>query len=152
MKNFDFGRAIQIIANLGVVAGIIFLGVELRQNNDLLEYDRRLSALELRLSAMDLVIENEDFRTAIGKALSGEDLLPSEEGLIGVGISKNLQILEWQFVENLLSSEDVRRTIIQGFPIEIAKEVFNSMKDSLEPGFAEVVQRAFSDLDRNSVQ
>lgn len=156
MKKWDIGQTIQIIANLGVVAGIIFLGVELRQNNDLLEYDRRLSALELQLSAMDLALENEDLRIAIGKANFGEELSPSEEGLIGIALSKNFQILEWQFLENQLSSEDIRRTISQGFPIEKARDVFDSMTDSLDPEFVRVVEQAFkqafSDRERGSIQ
>ena len=32
MKNIDLGQALSILANLGVIAGIVFLGIELRQN------------------------------------------------------------------------------------------------------------------------
>ena len=32
MKRFNLGQAITILANVGVIAGIVFLGVELRQN------------------------------------------------------------------------------------------------------------------------
>ncbi len=39
MKKLDLSQTIGILANLGVIAGIVFLGVELRQNNDLLEAD-----------------------------------------------------------------------------------------------------------------
>ena len=34
MKKIDLGQAIGILANIGVIAGIVFLGVELRQNNE----------------------------------------------------------------------------------------------------------------------
>jgi hypothetical protein len=33
MKKIDLGQAIQI-ANVGVIAGIVFLGVEIHQNNE----------------------------------------------------------------------------------------------------------------------
>ncbi len=36
MKNIDLGRTLSVLANLGVITGIVFLGVELRQNNELL--------------------------------------------------------------------------------------------------------------------
>lgn len=32
MKKFDLGQTVQMVANIGVIAGIIFLGYELRQN------------------------------------------------------------------------------------------------------------------------
>lgn len=32
MKKIDFGQAISILANVGVIAGIVFLALELRQN------------------------------------------------------------------------------------------------------------------------
>lgn len=34
MKTLDLGQKIGILANLGVIAGIVFLGYELRQNNE----------------------------------------------------------------------------------------------------------------------
>ncbi len=36
MKKLDLGQTLGILANLGVIAGIIFLAFELRQNNQLL--------------------------------------------------------------------------------------------------------------------
>jgi hypothetical protein len=37
MRKIDVGHTIQILANAGVIAGILFLAMELRQNNALLE-------------------------------------------------------------------------------------------------------------------
>jgi len=37
MKKIDLGQTVQIIANVGVIAGIIFLAIELRQNNEQLK-------------------------------------------------------------------------------------------------------------------
>ena len=36
MKKIDLGQALGIFANLGVISGIIFLGVEIRQNSELM--------------------------------------------------------------------------------------------------------------------
>ncbi len=35
MNKINLGQTITILANLGVIAGIVFLGLELRQNNEL---------------------------------------------------------------------------------------------------------------------
>ena len=44
MKKIDLGRTIGILANVGVLAGILFLAVELRQNTESLDESRRLAA------------------------------------------------------------------------------------------------------------
>ena len=35
MKKIDLGQTITIFANLGVIGGLIFLAVEIRQNSDI---------------------------------------------------------------------------------------------------------------------
>ena len=42
MKKIDLGQTISILANVGVIAGIVFLGFELRQNNALMAADARV--------------------------------------------------------------------------------------------------------------
>ena len=41
MKKIDLAQAVTILANVGVIAGIVFLGIELQQNNALLTADAR---------------------------------------------------------------------------------------------------------------
>ena len=51
MKKIDLGQTIAILANLGVVAGIVFLGLELRQNNLYLQEEARNVLFQNRLDA-----------------------------------------------------------------------------------------------------
>ena len=53
MKKFNLGQSITILANVGVIAGIVFLGIELRQNNDQLAVQIILSRNDNR--ANDIV-------------------------------------------------------------------------------------------------
>lgn len=46
MRKLDMARTITTLANLGVIAGIVVLAVELNQNNQLLKMEAR--ALSLR--------------------------------------------------------------------------------------------------------
>ena len=46
MKKLDLGQSIGILANVGVIAGIAFLAVEIHQNNELLEEQARYGMLE----------------------------------------------------------------------------------------------------------
>ena len=53
MKKIDFGQSITILANLGVIAGIVFLGVELNQNQQTLEQQLSLDLLTGRDAAVE---------------------------------------------------------------------------------------------------
>ena len=41
MKKIDFGQTVSILANIGVIAGIIFLAIEVQQNNTLMRAQTR---------------------------------------------------------------------------------------------------------------
>ena len=43
MKKLDLGQSIGILANVGVIAGIVFLGLELRQHNELMEAEASMA-------------------------------------------------------------------------------------------------------------
>ena len=45
MKKLDLGQTITILANIGVIAGIVFLGLEIRQNNELMAAEARYKVL-----------------------------------------------------------------------------------------------------------
>ncbi len=80
MKQIELGQALGIFANLGVIAGIIFLGVELQQNSELM----RVQINQARADAALLNNEqsfNSDYIPTIrvkisdGQELTGEDWL-----------------------------------------------------------------------------
>ena len=54
--DLDFGQVIGIIANIGVIAGIVFVAVEVRQNNRLLEAQARYSLRQYRSDIADTIM------------------------------------------------------------------------------------------------
>ena len=58
MKKIDLGQTIGILANIGVIAGIVFLAIEVSQNNDQLNlqsYQTWMAAnMELNTATLDL--------------------------------------------------------------------------------------------------
>ena len=76
----DLGRVAQVSANLGVIAGIIFLGLELRQNNDLLDSQARQNRAN-GARALSEAIYNDatGLGRLIDKAARGIELTPDEE-------------------------------------------------------------------------
>jgi hypothetical protein len=58
MKKIDLGQTISILANLGVIAGIVFLGVELQQNNELLRIETRNNGMSRLAGNVDIQLDN----------------------------------------------------------------------------------------------
>ncbi len=78
MKKIDLGQAIQALANVGVLAGIIFLAVEVRQNQDSMDEERSLNALVVFSDFRELVSQNEQLSQIWLDGLSGNELAPVE--------------------------------------------------------------------------
>ena len=78
MKNIDLGQAIQVLANVGVLAGIIFLAVEVRQNQASMEEDRNLNALVVFSDFREVVSQSEQLSQIWLDGLSGNELTPVE--------------------------------------------------------------------------
>jgi hypothetical protein len=78
MQKINFGQSVQILANVGVVAGIIFLALEVQQNNDSLAAQASLGRLAATTSRLALGLNNPDLAHINFKAMSGEALTPEE--------------------------------------------------------------------------
>ena len=74
MDTDRLNRWLTLLANVAVVAGIIFLGFELRQNNELLQFEAGSIYFENRVWGANKTLENPEFARVIFKARSGEEL------------------------------------------------------------------------------
>lgn len=118
MKKFDVSQLIQILANVGVIAGIVFVAVELRQNNQLLTAESIGTVFENRIERHDRVMEHPAFTAVIAKNVRGE-LLTDEEEMIVLS-SHDRAFIAWQR-EYLLYQLGV-------LPEEYLRASFGSMK------------------------
>ncbi len=101
MKKIDLGQAIQTLANLGVIAGIVFLAVEISQNNDELASQSRNTLYQMRADLQEAYIYNRGGIADLdGKAARGEPLTQIEQGRLGSRRSHILQTLEYMFQED----------------------------------------------------
>jgi len=82
LKNMDLGQTITILANIGVIAGILFLAFELRQNNEQLEIQFRGQMTSYRNAIPELVLENLYLIDLQRKAV--EELTQSERDRLAV--------------------------------------------------------------------
>jgi hypothetical protein len=99
IKEIKLGQAITIFANLGVIAGIVFLGVELQQNNELLEAQARYNHKETRANYLGEFEDNPGLAIISAKANNGE-ALSAEEQIQWDSYHDRLFVnWEWEFYE-----------------------------------------------------
>ena len=75
MNKIDLGRAINTIANISVLAGLVFVGWQLQQDREIAENDVLLRGAEYTMMWADLVDQTSDVWL---KGLAGEPLTPEE--------------------------------------------------------------------------
>ena len=75
----NLAETMHLLANLGVIAGIVFLAVELRQNNDLMEMEARATLTENLQDGWYQVSSDPDLVELFLKDRSGQERAKGEE-------------------------------------------------------------------------
>ena len=78
MKKIDLGQAITILANAGVIAGILLVAYELNQNREITQAQTRNSITETIVSVQLTLATNNELQAANQKSDAGETLSASE--------------------------------------------------------------------------
>ena len=94
----DLGEIIAILANIGVIAGIVFLAVEIRQNNRLLAAEARSSLRQYRVDIADTIMSPYVLEAA-HKHARGETVSPAEHSALMMTGLKVIELWEWQYGE-----------------------------------------------------
>lgn len=99
MDKVDLNKWLTLTANLAVVAGIIFLAFELKQNNELLEAEIRTIRHNVRASDYLLPLEHKQFGDALIKHHNGEPLSEYELLILNRSIATTLYNYQYVFTE-----------------------------------------------------
>ena len=122
---------VSVAVNLSVVAGIVFLGIELRQNNALLASEARHHLLENQVEAITQSYDNEHVMGGWLKSEAGQEISAEERfALLRYNYSL-LRKFEWeyrQYRNGLIEEED--------FPINAYIDIFTT-----QPLMSETWQR-----------
>jgi hypothetical protein len=118
MKKIDFGQTITILANIGVIAGIVFLAFELRQNNELLETEARRGLMLNRMDINRSWAADENLMQLREKAFDGEPLTRGEQIRVEADLVSLLVGMEWEY-------EQFRSGRVLGVPVEGYRSIFN---------------------------
>ena len=156
MKKIDLGQAITILANIGVLAGIVALIVEIDQNSDHL-------ALQLEFQANQKLFElNRELQDPVraeifAKAITNPDELSFGDGLVATTIVLNM-INEWEeryWIERAgLTSQlgwkrHVQENIEWVLGSHFAIEAYKSNRGAYEDELVEYVDVLLDQVDPN---
>jgi len=95
LKKPDFGQTVTILANIGVIAGIVFLGLELEQNNSLLRMQASYSLLQNRTAFRQEATANAEVADFWVRVNDGDPLSQSDQ--VRLAYYAETAILNWQF-------------------------------------------------------
>jgi len=100
MKEIDLGHMIGVAANLGVIAGIVFLGVELRQNNELMAAGARFNRLQIATASYTFIAGDPQFAGLLARTDQSMDGITAaeREQLLNFG-SRVLLNQQWTYFE-----------------------------------------------------
>lgn len=79
MKKIDLGQLLNLLANLGVIVGILLLVLELGQNRDMMRAQIRNELARGLPDFLGLLIENRELADALVRANAGEALTATED-------------------------------------------------------------------------
>ena len=107
MKKIEPAQIATLIANIGVIAGIVFLGFELHQNNQLLDAEARTNRAEFLWETHRLPATDEELASLILKAGGADELTELEAYQINefwLGVLFNFELAHSQMPEDELRS------------------------------------------------
>ena len=75
----DLSQTLQLLANVAVIAGIVFLAFEIRQNSAELRAQSRFNYFEIRVRLTEQMATNLELGRIAVKKAAGEQLTPQEQ-------------------------------------------------------------------------
>lgn len=151
----DLAAIVDLLASIGVIAGIVFLGVELRQNNAHLAAQARYNLI-VRRADMNTVLTTPHVLAALHKRLAGEPLSREEETIVFSASIRFIEMWEWQYKEfeaGMLRKEQLPVKAWRAFyhnktamPLAI-DEVWETRKHVHDPAFVAFIEENVVNAD-----
>ncbi len=139
MKKLDFGQTISLLANIGVIAGIVFLGIEIQQNTEMMRSQTRDSVTEKQLMMTSWVVGSPELAAAIPKSL--DELSPSERAMRNFHFAGMFRVWEnshYQYRQGVFEEEEFapRRNTWRGvMENKDNQERWSQFRESYSPEF-----------------
>ena len=144
MKKIDLGQAIGILANSGVIAGILFLGYEIHQNNRFWAAQARAEMAANRVSYNDMMLVPENLSVFL-RAMSNEELRVEETARLTFIVTSILVRWESEYREFAAGMYPLETLPIAGYRNTFAtfpgfQDVWQSREYLWDPEFVQFME------------
>ena len=143
MKSFDIGQFVQTLAIVGVIAGIVFLAFELRQNNELMEAEARFNRVTVSTEAFNIGSTNGELAEIMVKANNNESLTEVEQYRFKASQMRFLINMEWMFREMPVDSPErkyAERAMMSAMSSKLRHQIFLDNVDRFDASFVSWVE------------
>ena len=139
----DLNKWSTLITNIGVIAGIVFLGYELNQNNENLEAQVRFNYREARAEGNLQNAHDPFFAEIMVKSQNGEELTQAEQFQFEAYVRYLFVSWEWGYAEALTRGEEPdpmsRRQFFIIYPR--AADVWSTARYSYDEAFRDYMEK-----------
>jgi hypothetical protein len=139
MKSSRYAEWLSVTANFAVVAGIIFLAVELQQNNALQQSEARTNYMEHRKIALENLFQNDALLESIIKARKNQALTELEAERLSTAYRSFFVLWEWEYdyyIDGLLTESPHQRWKSSVGYYPLIEESWATHKITFSPTFA----------------
>jgi len=93
----DIEKTLTIITNIGVIVGIIFLAVELQQNNEFLAAESEINLMQNRKYISEVILQDTELVKVFVKIDNGEPLAPADIYRLEAMFNIYMASFQWDF-------------------------------------------------------
>ena len=110
IKKWVWKETAEVLGVVGIIAGIVFLGYELRQNNELMAAEERRAQYSMEMELWGQLVDSPDLIPMLLKDRNGESLSAEEEFRLNAFWMRTLSGFQWAYreganTENYLQSQ-----------------------------------------------
>ena len=127
-----------LLANVGVLVGIFFLAIELRQNNELMEAEARFNRVSVAKEAYNIQSTNRELAEIVVKARNNEPLTEVEMYRFTSATMRFLINMEWMYrelppdsPERKYTEDQLRRSLSN----DLRRQIYLEHVDGFAPEF-----------------
>ena len=142
MRKLDLAQTLGLLANAGVIAGIVFLGLELQQNNDQLRSQTRTNIYQMQTQIQrDIFANVGGVADLVAKAQQGEQLTGIEINRLTAFRGYVLRTMEFMFREDTDGARDSTQWMVVLFEaIPGFREFYEESKNYRDPDFLQFIE------------
>jgi hypothetical protein len=153
MKKIDLGQTISILANLGVIAGIVFLGYEISQNTDAIRSATIQAIADQSYDNSLTFVDNSELRAA-RRAARANSLTDDQQDQLDYMYSASLRIQQNRYLQARLGILD-EETLLEigtqeGYRDPYFLDYWSRNREGYSDGFREYIERRLLPLSEES--